>query len=1119
MRFKNILLTFLFALPIMVWAQVTTGTLTGVAKNDKGEALSGATITAVHLPTGSKYSTIAKSGGQYTIPNLRVGGPYTITIHFTGYGDAVFNDLNVGLGNPLVINGVLTSTSQALSGVTVVGNAKGSIISSQRSGTSTYLSPKLIQSVPSINRNIQDYARLMPQAKAASSGGTGNGAGVSFGGQNNRYNQFSIDGANASDAFGLSSSGTNGGSANINPISMEAIQEMQIILSPYDVAQGGFVGGGINAVTKSGTNTLHGAVYGQSQPKGIIGKSASYNDGISRNPIYGDYNNYTYGGSLGGALIKNKLFFFVAAEHFEKSTPLTLDPTVAGSGSNVNVTDLANLSTYLKNNYNYDPGSYGAISNGNKSTSVFGRIDWNINDKNKLVVRFNHVDGYLDVLTRGPNTGVFANSGYRINNQTNSAVVELNTSFNSSTSNVLRLTYSTVRENRTTSAFPTLSITNYNTALATPVNVAYTIGAENSSAANSLNQDIFTITDNVTLYKGHHTLTFGTNNEFFNSKNVFLQSYYGRYTYALGGTTTNNITNFMTNTGMTAYTVGFSNSQDPADKAPASVNAAQFSVYGGDAWAVNNKFKLTYGLRIDLPVFFNTPDANASFNSSAIATKADVTTNQMPKTQPLFSPRIGFNWDAEGDGSIQIRGGAGLFTGRVPFVWISNNFSMTGVKSSSYSPPGTGSVQATNAAIIAAAGIKFPTSDAAMTGAHLGAFLPAAGNATPTINVVDKNFKFPQVFRANIAADKKLNVWGLISTFELVYTKTLNNANYTNLNQTPGGDGTVTTGSAVRPFWKSNASQNTAYAQVLELSNSSQGYAFSATAQLQKPVSQGWSGSIAYTYGHSTSANDLTSSVAFSNWTSPLTANGLNNPQLATSNFNLGQRIVGYISKEFRYAKHFATTFTLIYTGQSGQGFSYVSGSLLGDGGTALAYIPKNVTEANFTDIKSGAVITSSAGKQWADFQTFSASNNYLTKYAGQVSERNGDNMPFENHFDLRIAQDIQFKNHKLQLFVDILNIGNLLNKEWGWSYSSLTGTSPDGFFTASANLFTVINTGTNLTQTNGSTVTTVTPTVNNPAFNFNLGNFTKIKDTYRPYAVSDYTSRYSAQIGARYSF
>lgn len=1101
MRLKNILLTFLFALPVMVWAQVTTGTLTGVAKTEDGATLLGATITAVHQPTGSKYTTVAKKDGVYTLPNLRIGGPYTVTVHFTGFADAIFNDVNIGLGTPVAINAVLGATSQSLNAVTVVGKGKGSLISSQRTGTSTYISPRLVQSLPTINGSIQDFARLTPQVKAGNDGATGNSTGLSFAGQSNRYNQFSIDGVNASDAFGLGSTGTNGGQANLNPISIEAIQEIQIVLSPYDVTQGGFTGGGINAITKSGTNAFHGSLYGRYQNQGFIGKSVSYNETTTRQ-AYPTFKNETYGANLGGALIQNKLFFFVNYEHFEKSTPLAFDPTVDGSGSNVNKDTLENIKKFMQNTYGYDLGSYGAITNQNQSNSYFARLDWNISDKHKLTLRNNYVEGSNDIRSRSASTALFQNTGYKFTDKNNASVLELNSTFSSTASNVLRATYTVINDARISNAIPNVAIYNYDAVLKSTV--LYNLGSDYSSAANSLDQKIFTITDNFTLYKGRHTMTFGTNNEFFNGSNVFLQGYYGAYTYGVSGTTaSNNLSNFMTNTGLTQYQIGYSTA-GRGDKAPANLKAAQLSVYAQDVWAVTKNFKLTYGLRVDLPVISSTPAENTAFNTAFAA--YDVKTNQMPQSRLLYSPRVGFNWDVEGDGSIHIRGGAGLFTGRVPFVWISNQLSNTGVatKNLTYNATSTPTLASINTQY------NFDKTDP-----QLGAFIPTAGTAAPSvINVIDKNFKFPQVFRMNLGVDKKLGA-GFVATFEGVFTKNINNANYTNLNISDNGESTVAIGPTTRPLWTKYT--NTSYAQVIKLGNTSTGYAVSLTAQIQKTFSQGWSGSFAYTYGTASSLNDIPSSVANSNWTGVQSVNGLNNLSLSTSNFDMGTRLSSYISKTFSYAKIFATTVTLIYTGQTGQRLSYTYNTeLTGDtrstssATTSLAYLPANATEANFVDITG---VT--ASQQWINYQSFIASNSYLQKHAGQNAERNGDKLPFENHFDLRVAQDFKFAKTKLQVFFDVLNVGNLLNSSWGRSYYS--GGS-DGFFPVTTALFSTVTSGAQ--KKDGVAVTT--PTAATPAFTFNIANtasFTKVDGSYRPYAVSTFTSRYTSQIGIKYIF
>ncbi|BAV08547.1 TonB-dependent receptor [Filimonas lacunae] len=1083
----------------MLMAQVTTGTISGSVKVTEGKPVAGATITATLQSTGSVYTSTSRDNGRYTLPNLLVGGPYTITFKFIGLKDEVINDVYVTLGTPLVINSVLQDAANTLNDVKVTANSGKSPISSQRTGAATYISSRMMQAAPTISRSIQDFARLAPQAKVGSNSTSGNGAGISIGGQGNRYNQFSVDGANANDGFGLSSTGANGGQANLNPISVETIQEVQIVMSPYDVTQGGFTGGGINAVTKSGTNTFHGSAYGQYQNQNFIGKSPGYDSGIARIQLP-SFKNSTYGASLGGPIIKNKLFFYANVERFKKTTPLAYDPTVAGSGSLINTKVMDSLKTYLMDKWGYDPGTYGAISLENQSTSVFARIDWNINSKHKLAFRYNHVDGSNDNISRGPTSAVFSNGGYIYRNKTNSFVAELNSSFNSNASNVLRITYSAIRDNNgSKNPFPTISI--YQTNQDNKQNILYNIGTSNSFHANGLKQDVITITDNFTLYKGKHTLTFGTNNEFFKSDNIFLQNFFGNYTFGSTGTYANpNVANFVNGANPTTYQVGFSNSTDKNDKANAKLSTGQFSVYAQDLFTVNDRLRFTYGIRLDLPMFFTSPAENTAFNTAFAS--YGVQTNQKPSAQLLYSPRVGFNWDVKGDATTQLRGGVGLFTGRVPFVWVSNQYTNTGVASSAYNP---------NAAAITAANIKF---NYVANDAHKGAYLPAAGTPSNLINVTDKKFKFPQVLRGNLAVDHKLNIWGLIGTLEAVYTKTVNNAYVSNLNLSENGEGTVTLGPTKRPLWTTRA--NTTYGDVMKLNNTSKGYAYNLTAQIQKPLSRGWSGSIAYTYGHSTSLSDMTSSVATSNWRGTLVANGLNHPDVATSNFNLGSRIVAYVSKEFKYAKHFGTTITLIYTGQSGQRLSYLYGSnILGDdpsspsAATTLVYLPKTQAEANFVDIKGGATAT----QQWADFQSFVSNNSYLKSHLGEVTKRNADKMPFESHFDLRLAQDFYIKgSHKIQLFVDVFNITNLINKDWGWSY--VTSTSGDGLFTSSKTLFTVINSG---AQTQDGAA--ITPTAANPGLQFNAASFRKIKGTRRIYDVSDFNSRWNSQIGIRYSF
>jgi len=1056
MSLKKLLTVLLLALgaPVAILAQVTTGSITGNVKDSKGEFLVGATIKAVHQPTGTEYSTVTKSEGHYVLPNLRVGGPYTVTITYVGYSTQTYDNLVVTLGNPVSLQATMENSAAALSEVKITGKGN-SIISSDRTGTSTNVSLRTISNLPTLSRSIQDYARLTPQAVSYTSNSSNSPVGISFAGQSNKYNQFTIDGANATDVFGLSSTGTNGGQAGANPIPIESIQELQIVLDPYDVTYGGFTGGGMNAVTKSGSNVEHGSAYYVFQNQGLVGNGAN-------DTKYPSFKDYTFGASLGGKIIQNKLFYFINAERTDSKTPLAYDPSNPSSGSKFPLDSLQSISSFVNGTYGKNgitTGSYTGLTPEQSATSIFGRIDWNINEKNKLTIRHAFVHGSNYILSRSPTSMTFYNGGYDMINTSNSTVAELNSNFSSS-SNVLRVTFNDINDHRTTQAFP--SVTIYSGAL------TYNLGGDYSSARNSLIQKNYTLLDNYTIYRGTHTVTFGTDNEFYNTTNVFLQDFYGGYTY-------NSIADFENNATPAQYYVSYS-TKGAADDAAAKMHAAQFSLYGGDVWAIKDNFKLTYGVRIDMPVFFNKPDKNSNFDT--VTTFNGIQNSTTPKSTPLFSPRVAFNWDVHHNGKTQLRGGAGLFTGRIPFVWVSNMYTNTGVASIKYSGTTPG-------------GFQYNPTDP-----HLGAYIPSSYASAPTeIDVTDPHFKFPQILRSNLAIDQKLGVWGLIGTLEGIYTKTINNINYQNLNVGPQV-GEVTLGSTTRP-WYNFKRANSSYTDVLELTNTSKGYAYNFTAQLQKPYSNGWQGMVAYTYGRSYSLNDGTSSTAISNWRYAYNINGLNNLDLSRANYDPGSRVIAYITKQFRYAHNrLATNVGLVYTGQSGETFSYMfSKNINGDDVSSksanadLAYLPTDASQfATLT--RNGAPV--SAAQQFSDLQTFEAAN-HLTSHAGENLDRNAFRLPWENHFDLKLSEDIYvYKAHRLQVSFDVFDVNNLLSRKWGWSYYLAN---------QDVNLFTVVT----QTQT--------------PTYTFDITKQNLIKGVYRPYTISDFNSRWRGQISLKYAF
>ncbi|TDW96529.1 TonB-dependent receptor [Dinghuibacter silviterrae] len=1075
MSLKKLLLTILVALglPTLLLAQETTSGVSGKVTNSKNEALGGATVTAIHVPSGSKYHALTQPDGAFHLSNMRVGGPYRIEISYVGYGTKTFTDLTLQLGSPLDLTVTLADASQTISEVTITGSRnKNALISPERMGTSTNFSLQQLSILPTTGRNVDDFTRLVPQAQPRKSTVDGSTLGVSFAGESNKYNQFTIDGANATDVFGLAASGTNGGQASLNPIPFDAIDQVQVILAPYDVTLSGFVGGGVNAVTRSGTNTLHGSVYGFNTNQSFVGKQA-----VTGNS-YGNFKDWTYGARLGGAFIKNKLFFFVNYEGERKSNPVSYMP--GSATSQIRTTALDSITSFLKNEsahpgWSYNPGAYNGFNTDKHSDAVFARIDWNIDEKNKLTIRHSLVKGYNFIFSDAASSAYFYNTGYRFNSTNNSTVVELNSNISNKVSNVLRGTMTITRDNRKTpgTLFPYVKVSDNG--------ATYYFGTDVSSQANSLGQNTYTITDNLNLYAGKNTFTFGTDDEFYHSKNVFLQGIVGSYTYA-------SLASFFADAGgsATAYPTAYSTvySTDKSNPEPAAkVSAGQFSLYAQDAYQAAPNFKLTLGIRADAPTFFTKPADNTTFNSTSLATSNGVATNQVAKTAVVLSPRVGFNWDVKNDKQTQIRGGVGIFMGRTPFVWLSNQYSNTGIGTIS------GSL---NAAQVVTDNVHFnPTSP----------YQPAPSGIPLVINVTDPHYKYPRSLRSNLAIDQRLP-WGLVGTLEGIFTKTIQDISYQDLNLAPS-QYTLVLGNTTRPFYGSR--NNASYANVLELTNTKQGYGYSITGKIEKPFSHGWTASVAYSIGHSYATNNGTSSVALSNWRYAYNVNGLNNLSLGHSNYDPGSRVIAYVGKRFEYGKIFSTSLGLIYSGTSGQRFSYVYyGNINGDDGSTLSAPTKPSTAGGADLIQLPGDSTQfvahgglTATQQWTAFQQFENSTKYMRKHIGQNTAINGDIMPWENHFDLKIAESIAFyKEHTLTITLDIFNVGNLVSKTWGRAYYLSNQESQPlnvDHFTVSGN--------------------TVKPYYYyTPQYGLNA-------QTGKPWGYADYESRWSMLLGLRYSF
>ncbi|KAA6435918.1 TonB-dependent receptor [Rufibacter glacialis] len=984
--FTRLMLIVVMCLPVhLSWGQgTTTASMNGVLSEASGAGLAGATILAVHTPSNTQYAASADANGRYNLQNMRVGGPYTITATYVGYQEQRKENIFLALGQNLRLDFNLSQGAIGLSEVQVVAE-RGAVINADRTGAATNVSREQIQNLPTLNRSLQDFTRLTPQA-----------SGNSIGGANNRYNNITIDGAVNNDVFGLAGSGTPGGQAGTQPISLDAIDQIQVVLAPYDVKFGNFTGGGINAVTRSGTNNWEGSVYGFMRNEKTIGKDPV----TEAKPA--DFQDYQTGFRIGGPVIKDKLFFFLNGEITRRSEPLLNN--LGDAGSTVPRDSVEMLYNYLNTNYGYDAGSFGPLDRRTESNKIFARLDWNITDRHQLTLRHNFVDAFDDNISRFTNGFRFANNAYEFASTTNSTVAELRSRFSESISNNLIVGYSRIRDKRDTPGglFPMIRI-NYSNGGTGNVDA----GTERSSAFNELDQDIFEVTDNLIAFLGRHTLTLGTHNEFFSFRNLFVNNGNGYYQF-------NSFRDFFRtdangNPAPRPFRIEQTYSADANNPRPAAeFDAMQLGFYVQDEISVTDNFRLTLGLRLDIPVMPDTPDRNYALEKAYFPYNGlrDLRTDETPSGQLLWAPRLGFNWDVKGDKTFQVRGGTGIFTGRVPFVWLSNQFTNNGITFNTLfrnNPP------------------RFePNIDKIRD-------LGTAGT-TAEINLVTNDFKIPQTFRTNLGIDYTLPL-GIIATLEGIYSKTLNDIVYQDVNlRQPTG---TLVGADNRPTYPTQRGVHSGFTNTILLSNANRGYSYSLTGQLQKNFENGLNTMVAYTYGESKDLNSGTSSTARSNWQFNQIVWNPNDPELSYSRFDVRHRIIATGGYTFNYAGNFGTSIALFYEGQSGTPFTYLyRGDLNGDGNTGndLMYVPRDRSEINIVD-----------DKQWADLDAYISGDSYLSTRRGQYTERNGARTPWTHQVDLRLTQDFLFaaggKNHKFQLSFDVFNVGNLINKDWGHQY------------------------------------------------------------------------------------
>ncbi len=980
---------------------VTTAALNGSVMDNNGQPLIGANVVAVHEPSGTVFGAVSRSDGRFNIPGMRVGGPYSVTASYIGHKAQKKENVHLTLGQDLKIAFVLPVEAVEISEVQIVAE-RDAILSASRSGTITNVSTVEIERLPTIARTIQDYTRLSPMVVTPTTENSDNIGGMGVAGKNNRSNNFQVDGAVLDDAFGLAESGTPGGQANLQPISLDAIEEFQVSVAPYDVRQGNFAGGLINAVTRSGGNRFRGSAYYFGRNESFVGDVSVMDPTTQKktSKAFPEFSDYQGGFRLSGPLVQNKLFFFVNGEIRRRKEPFDIGINDPSKPINfpIAVDSLQKIVSIAKTQYGYsDVGGYDPFTAETNDQKIFARLDYNISDRHRLTLRHNFVDGNLDRgLVRNNRLFTLESNQYDFVSQTNSTVLQLNSTIGSKMANEARIAYTAIRDKRDplASAFPQVLI---------DLGVAdVRLGVERYSQANALDQDIIELTDNLLYYSGDHTFTIGTHNEFLSFNNLFIRDYYGNYEF-------DGISNFIAGRPR-AYSVSVS--QDPSNKKPrADWGYMQLGVYAGDEWKVSPKLNLTLGLRLDTPIF---PD-NPAFNSTFASVFPGYSTSDVPSGKLLLSPRFGFNYDISGDRTTQIRGGAGMFSGAPPGVWLSNQYSNTGTEFSRFDVRGPST----------------PNFVADPNNQPTTGFTPIA---TTEINITDKDFKFPQILRTNVAVDRELP-FGLVGTLEFLYSKDLNEILYRDLNlgysSNPGVPiGTTPDGRAsfMNPATGKTAKINSAFTNVIVLDNTNKGRQWNLTAQLQKRLNQGplpnLFGSLAYNYMDAEDVNSGRSSQAISQWRYNEVEGDPNNPPARTADFEIQHRILGTLSYQLRYGKGFATTISAFYEGRSGRPFCYVyNGDANFDGqySNDMIFVPANADQVIMTK------------GTFADLETFIQSDEALRSHRGRILPRNSAREPWVNRIDLRIAQQIpSVSAHHLEFTLDVFNLLNLLNSDWG---------------------------------------------------------------------------------------
>jgi hypothetical protein len=965
---------------ITAFSQLTTASMNGLVVDEKGQPVPGATVVATHVASATKYGVSTREDGRYSIPNLRVGGPYTINVSSVGYQAGSADNIFLDLGQKFVQNFKMTPANTTLSEVVVKADPT---LNSQRTGAAATFGTERLSSIPNITRSQEGFLK---QSAIVSSDG------FSIAGRNSQFNNYSLDGAIFNNPFGLDAARP-GGQTGTEPVSPDAIEQLQLAIAPFDVTQSGFTGGSVNIVTKSGTNDFKGSAYTFFRNQALTGGS------VDKQSIFvPDLSQSQYGFALGGPVIKNKVFFFANFEIDRRSDlSSSFIPARAGlTGSNISrvqASDFELISGLLKSEFGYNPGAYENFSLATNSAKGIFKLDMNLNLNHKLTFTYNYLDASKDkpahpsaIGRRGPDffTLQFQNAGYRINNKLNQGILELKSNFSKTIANKLQVGYSSFRDNRDPASTP-FPVLNFG-----KDGIRYIIaGHEPFSINNVLSQDVLQINEQLNIFAGKHTITLGGALESFAFDNSFNLTGYGARVFfpdidIKDAATVLKSAEFKKE--VADAKAAFDKNNKENSWALAETNMGQLSFFAQDELQVNPNFTVTLGLRMDMPLYFDTPTKveesikrNCCYDPSITyydefgkALKFD--SKVLPASTPLWSPRIGFNYDLKGDKTQQLRGGTGLFTGRFPFVWVGNQ--------------------------VANPNFFFYT-------------------------ITDPNFKYPQVWRTNLGYDMK-TASGWLFSADFLYTKDINAAIVKNYGiKPPTGK---LTGIDNRPIYVDADRSNTAYV----FTNTDLGRSLNLMLQASKTWTNGTFLNLGYNYLDSQDAASIQAEISSDAYDrNPANIQHTNRPVLAPSVFGNRHRITGSFGRKFVYAGgKLATSISVAFQYSEGNRYSFTySGDINGDGSglNDLLFIP---TDAQIDQMAFGG---SNVSAQRSAFKAFIAQDPYLSANRGKYAEKYGDTSPWYNTWDLGVVQDFNIKNgNRVSLYLNVLNIGNLISSSWG---------------------------------------------------------------------------------------